>query len=376
MCLRFSVQSLPNLGLATCPKNGGNRIDPGVVIESVITGNIRAGVCADYDATLVPTDEEKRLFYSLEEDPSGTKAPLCGLAMINGMPAGIISGNTVEYVASRAIEPIQDFILGSPFSQHMSNITSYALNGGYAFAFSKDGSEDMAYMSSYNVSKRMPERTAEILTRIMMEEVGKRIPDIVAGGYEPLPIRAGKTEISAFSPIFQNRAGVQFCLVGVFSEIRDQLLTSIRLRAEQEGISSFVTINPGGKHSIDGQMHTLEKRTAGQAFMEKYDLSHLIYLGDAVYTKADGSEGNDFPMVRNPNTFVFAVNDKSHPIPSGYEDGKISWIGHSPDASRTFLTWLLLQKADHIFQTQPARQSEIWDLLRYIGFCTTPANQK
>jgi len=336
-------------------------------LAQVIKGEVRAGICCDFDNTLVPTNEASRIFSSLDEDPSGTKAPLCGFAIIDKMPVGIISGNTVEYVTSRCAEPIQDFMLESPFKQNIVSISIYALNGGYVLSYDKNGAEDSEYMLGYNASKKMPSVIAEKITRIMLEELSKRVKKIIARGYDPLEARVGETTIYTFSPMLQDRAGVQKCIVGVDKNIREDLISVLRDRAVSEKIGKNIDIQPGGQYSIDCQMTSLKKRFAGRDFMVKYGLSHLIYLGDAVYLKSDGNEGNDYSMVHNKNTFVFAVNADREEVPKS-KGGRVQWFGDSPESSKIFLTWLLICRASFLCRSQPQRANDIRNAIKYLGF--------
>lgn len=337
------------------------------LLDQVIRGEIRAGICADFDNTLVPTDEAARVFYTLDEDPSGTKSPLCGLAMATNMPIGVISGNTIEYITSRCTEPLQDFILASPFREKIINVAIYALNGGYAMVFDKSGAEDHKYIERYHRSKKMSPQISETISKIMMEEVNKIVPETVAGGYKPIEVRAGKTTIYTYAPMFQNRADVQKCIVGVYHETREDLLSRIQERALEAKILDKISIQLGGQHSIDCQMKTLDKKVAGREFMEKYKLPCLLYFGDAVYIKPDGTEGNDYAMIHNDNTYVFALNKNKSDTPQD-KRGRVQWVGSSPESLRDFLTWFLIEKTGWLITKNPPETKNIKKIFKYLGW--------
>ena len=193
------------------------------------------------------------------------------------------------------------------------------------------------------------------------------MPRAVAGGYKPIEVRAGKTTIYAYSPMFQNRADVQNCIVGVYRETREELLLRIKKRAQEEKILDKISIQLGGQHSIDCQMKTLDKKVAGREFMKKYKLSHLLYFGDAVYIKPDGTEGNDYAMIHNDNTYVFALNKNKAETPLNKE-GRVQWIGDSPEALRDFLTYLLIKSINYIIGHNPKKIGEMQKVFSYLDW--------
>lgn len=333
-----------------------------------VRGEIKAGVSCDFDKTLVPTDEIKREFYILggrdevsdTSDNVGNIFPLSGLLMLE-MPFSIISGNTTEYVDARCAEPVRNYILDSPYRASIEFYSTYALNGGYITLFDSSGSENTLSMEEYNHSKRMPKDLADELSNVMAEEVCKIITGPLT---HPLTIRAGRTVTQVFSPILEKRAGVQICLVGVPPEDRMELIDKIRVRLNPQ-FSSLLSVQPGGQHTVDGSMASLQKPCAGKDFMERFNLDHIFYLGDSVYKK-DDKEGNDFSMVHNPNTTVLAVNDHKEEVPI-YEN--VHWIGAGPFASKNWLTWYFLERASFIYNQDQSSQEKIWNILKYVDYC-------
>jgi hypothetical protein len=247
----------------------------------------------------------------------------------------------------------------------MVNVAIYALSGGYAIVFDKTGAEDQEFIEKYRQDKAMPQQISKIISKIMIEEVAKIIPKAVIDGYEPVEVRAGKTIIYTYAPMFQNRVGVQKCAVGVYSGLREDLFLRIKDRARKAGIFDKISIRLGGVHSIDCQMKTLDKRVAAQEFMKRYRLSCLLYFGDAVYVRPDGTEGNDYAMIHNDNTYVFALSKKKSDTFFD-KDGKVQWIGRSPESLRDFLTWFLLKRIDCIISKNPKKISSIKKILTYM----------
>ncbi len=343
-------------------------------------GRIRAGVAADFDGTLVPTDEINRLFFTLGrfeknlealpefgrsqlllQTPVLNRNVMSGLAMLD-IPTGVISGNTSEYVSARCTDPVRDFIMDSiVFRTRVINFATYALNGGLLTIFDGSGAENLSEMDVYNATKKIPPALATELTRVMDSELPRTISSPL---HEPIRIRSGKTEAIIRWPFVQLRTGVQICVIGVSGETRDRMINAIR-SALSSRAASLLNIQPGGQYTIDGGMKSLQKTDAGIDFFNRYGLDHLFYLGDAVY-KRDDKEGNDFSMVHNPNTTVLAVNDRKQDVP---DHNHVSWIGKGPTASYKWLTWFLIERANNIIEQDPHREQEMWGLFQYLGFC-------
>jgi len=350
------------------------------LMMNAISGRIRAGVAADFDGTLVPTNEINRRFFTLgryeknlQALPEFSRSPLLlqtpvlnrnamsGLAMMD-IPTGVISGNTSEYVSARCTDPVRDFIMDSiVFRTRVINFATYALNGGLLTIFDGSGAENLPEMDVYNATKKIPSELATELYGIMDSELGRTVSIPLD---EPIMIRSGRTESITRWPLIQLRTGVQICVIGVSGETRDRMIDSIR-KALSSKAAGLLNIQPGGQYTIDGAMRSLLKTGAGQDFSTRYALDHLFYLGDAVYQKGD-KEGNDFSMVHNPNTTVLAVNDRKQDVP---DHQHVSWIGKGPTASYKWLTWFLIERANNIIEQDPHRKEEMWGLFKILGFC-------
>lgn len=345
---------------------------PGHIRDRMVSasqGEIKFGVAADFDNTLVRTDEARRIFSFLNTDESGTIGPLAALAML-GIPYGVISGNTTEYVEARCTQPLVDHILDSRFKEAIRYIATYALNGGFITLFEGNGAQDLASMREYNEGKQMPEEHAKLLTTAMLSCLRQFILTSKNGHLgKPLKIRSGGTETLVMSPIFENRVGVQKCILGVFEKDREALIDEIRRFVQRRSPEIFaeLSIQPGGKHTIDGSMLTLDKTCAGRDFMLRFDCGHLFYLGDSVYVK-DGKVGNDLSMVNNPSTTVLAVNQEAHNVPA-HEN--VFWLGSGPDAANNWMTWLLIERANAVINNEPGRTDSVWQILQYAGLCSS-----
>jgi hypothetical protein len=332
------------------------------LLGKTVTGKIRGCIGADFDKTLVPTDENRRQFYFLGEDSLGILGPL-GSNTFMGIPTGVISGNTIEYVNARCAEPIQAFMLGFTRKQTaiegIQSSAIYALNGGHITVYDQSGAENWAAMEKYNIQQRIPKPLAHDLAGAMQEAVR---PFLNAPLQEPIPIRSGHTTSYVFSPVLQNRAGVQICLIGVPPEERAAIIDAIKSNICPENVRKFC-IQPGGEYSIDGALSTLEKRSAGLDFLHRANASHMFYFGDAVYKRGD-LEGNDYSMVHNPDTTVFAVNADSREVP---EHESVFWIGSGPEATYNMLTWMAIERANHLINDGEEKRTMAWSLLKYAG---------
>jgi len=332
------------------------------LLTGTTSGTVKACIGADFDKTLVPTDENKRQFFFLGSDPVGMLGPL-GANAFMGVPTGIISGNTGEYVQARCAEPIQAFMLGFTRKQTapggIDSTAIYALNGGHVTLYDPSGAEDWTAMKQYNDDQIIPAPLAEELSGAMQKAVR---PFLKTPLLEPIPIRSGLTTSHVFSPVLQNRAGVQICLIGVPSEERGAIIDAIKANIAPENIQKFC-IQPGGEYSIDGSLSTLEKRSAGLDFMKRTGSEHMFYFGDAVY-KRGAMEGNDYSMVHNPNTTVFAVNPNKEEVP---EHESVFWIGSGPEATFNLLTWLAIERANHLISNGEESRTTTWSLLKYAG---------
>ncbi len=332
------------------------------LLTGATSGKVKACIGADFDKTLVPTDENKRQFFFLGEDPTRILGPL-GANAFMGLPAGVISGNTIEYVNARCAEPIQAFMLGFTRKQTaiggIASSAIYALNGGHITLYDQSGAENWTAMEKYNTEQRMPEPLAEELSSAMQKAVR---PFLKTPLLEPIPIRSGLTTSYVFSPVLQSRAGVQICLIGVPSEERGAIIDAIKANIAPENVQKFC-IQPGGEYSIDGSLSTLEKRSAGLDFMKRTGSEHMFYFGDAVYKRGD-MEGNDYSMVHNPNTTVFAVNPNREEVP---EHESVFWIGPGPEATFNLLTWLAIERANHLISNGEESSTTTWSLLKYAG---------
>lgn len=332
------------------------------LLVATAKGELKACIGADFDKTLVPTDENRRQFFFLGEDPQGMLGPL-GANAFMGTPVGVISGNTIEYVSSRCAEPIQAFMLGFTRKQTaiggIDNNAIYALNGGHITLYDQTGAEDWSAMEKYNKDQRMPPELLAQLKSAMQTAV---MPYVQTPLNEPIPIRSGPTISYVFSPVLQNRADVQVCLIGVPPEERKGIISAIKANIPSENLASFC-IQPGGEYSIDGSLSTLEKRAAGLDFMNRSRASHMFYFGDAVYSR-NGLEGNDYSMVHNPNTTVFAVNPDRDEVP---QHDSVSWIGAGPEATYNLLVWMAVERANTLISNGEEDRTTTWSLLKYAG---------
>ncbi len=60
------------------------------------------------------------------------------------------------------------------------------------------------------------------------------------------------------------------------------------------------------------------------------------------------------------------VNPKDKPVP---ERPCVHWIGHSPVATRDWMGWFLMERANHIYQNGDAADREmVWETFRYMGY--------
>ncbi len=332
------------------------------LLNKAINGSIRACIGSDFDKTLVPTDENRRQFFFLGEDPIGILGPL-GANAFMGLPVGIISGNTIEYVNARSAEPMQAFMLGFTRKQTaiggIEGLAIYALNGGHITLYDQSGAENWTAMEKYNIEQRMQNGLSEELSAAMQKAV---LPFIIEPLKEPIPIRSGLTTSFVFSPVLQNRAGVQICLIGVHPEERGSIIDAIKANIAPENVQKFC-IQPGGEYSIDGSLSTLEKRAAGLDFMNRSKAAHMFYFGDAVYSR-NGLEGNDYSMVHNPNTTVFAVNPDKNEVP---QHESVSWIGSGPEATYNMLVWMAIERANALINDGEESRTTTWSLLKYAG---------
>jgi len=328
-------------------------------MRRAVTGKEKVGVACDFDNTLVPTNELKRIFWVLGQDPIKNLQALGALPMIN-IPVGIISGNTTEYVGARCTEPLRDFILKSPFSAAIQDVATYALNGGFITLFNPVGGENSGAMGSYNSKMRMPSNIHEALYK---ETVNALLTSGIKPLDKPITIRSGLTTAQVFAPVIEDRAGVEICLAGVPPQVRIAMVNAIK-RKFSPRTRRQLNIQPAGQYSIDAMMASLQKKNAGKDFINRFKLDLLFYLGDAVYKKGD-AEGNDFSMVHNPNTQVLAVNDGRKNVPTHKQ---AHWIGAGPEATRNWLVWFLIERANFLYQNHPEKQENIWDIFKYIGY--------
>lgn len=329
------------------------------LMEAAIKGDIRAGVASDFDCTLVPTDEHARKFFILGQEDVGCLEPFAGLPML-GIPSGVISGNTTEYVTLRCANPVQDKILNSPERQALSMFAAYALNGGHLTLFDSTGADDSQHMDEYNRSMRLPTDHASALFTAMSTVIRNSITKPLE---QPITIRAGLTTSTVFAPIIENRAGVQICSIGVPSDQRPTMVDGIRILIPRE-IRPKTSVHPGGQYSIDGQSADLQKPCAGRNFKKRFGLDHTFYLGDAVYKHGD-KEGNDYAMVHNPDTTVLAVNENRAEVPA---HDNVHWLGNGPKFARDWLTWFFIERANFLFQQTTTDSEKLWQILQYLKF--------
>lgn len=340
-----------------------------ILLTRAVRGDLKACIGADFDNTLVHTDEVKRKFSFLGENPSGMLGAL-GANAFMGMPVGVISGNTIEYVSARCAEPFQAFMLGFTRKQTSSgkieHSAVYALNGGYITLYDHTGAENWNLMEAYNSSQRIQEPYFTELFSAMQDAV---IP-FIKGPVTPIPIRSGLTETHVFAPSLQNRASTQICLIGVPMEERGAIIDAIKSRIDPERINLF-SIQPAGEFSIDASLASLKKNSAGKDFMDRTGAEHMFYFGDAVYKRGD-SEGNDYSMVHNPNTTVFAVNQNSSEVP---RHESVVWIGSGPEATFNMLTWMAVEKANLLINDGEPNVTTTWSLLKYAGMTQEQVTQ-
>lgn len=339
------------------------------ILRNAIIGAIRAGLGFDYDRTLVETDEKRRIFWSMDSDEIQNRRPLGGLVMFD-YPCRGISGNTPEYVDARFTTPMSTFILGSPNPKSISNFSACGLNSGYITLFTPNGGLDEIEIEKYNSQNKMPAQYMQMLDNAMETEITALIKTI--GPLDPpLFVRSGHTSMKVFSPTLENRNDVQLSFVGVPSDRRLMLISKILERIGPDYRNLF-NIQLGGYYSVDASLKTLQKRNGGIDFGKRYDLDWIFYFGDAVFRKYIRKlklykEGNDFSMVHNPNTSVFAVNYWKSEVPS---HKNVFWIGRESKATRALLTWFLIERANYLMQSEPGCMDQVWKYLDYIGFCS------
>jgi hypothetical protein len=311
------------------------------------------GIAADFDRTLVNTDEKNRIFPSIQTDTSHVLDPIAALG-ICGFPTAVISGNKPSYIDTLFTEGYRNRLEEQARLSTMERFRAFSQNSTWQEAFNTLGEK------LPDVSAKYAQQYLFQSTDIDTIENSFRLPLSKAIGSnfmmeKPLIIRPGGSNeiLKTYGPIFENRNGTQLSWIAVPGPLRQGIIKGAIETMPQEFPKKY-KFEPGGQYSIDINHINVEKPNGARDFMDQFGLELLLYFGDSVYER-DGYEGNDLAVRKVKNAFVFAVDPDQSEIPEGEN---IIKAGPTPDATYAWMTWIFANYVSIRFATQGVHDSE------------------
>lgn len=307
----------------------------------------------DYDNTMVLTDEKNRIFPPFAEDQSRVIEPTGALVMV-GMPTAIFTGNKPSYIDSQCIDGFRAWLHSKGKVDAMQRFSVYSQNSTWLQVFDNMGEVVPEITDSYAEQYIFPPQHIKAIEAAFIDPLQRAMADRFMCE-KPIRIRpAGSKEMHyAYGPIFENRGGVQLSWIAVPGETREKVIAAAVQTLDQD-IRSAYRFEPGGDFSIDINHSHVAKNKGTVHFRGETGSSLLLYFGDSVHIRGQ-HEGNDLPVVRDPNAIIFAVNAKQDEIP---EHERIIRAGIGPDATRAWLTWILIKYVSVRFATEHISTAE------------------
>jgi hypothetical protein len=311
------------------------------------------GIAADFDRTLVNTDEKNRIFPSIQSDASHVLDPIAALG-ICGFPTAVISGNKPSYIDSLFTEGYRDRLEEQDCLSTMVRFRAFSQNSTWQEAFNSLGEKLPEISAQYAKQYLFPPADIEAIESAFRLPLSKAIGSNFMME-KPLIIRtAGSNEtLKTYGPIFENRNGTQLSWIAVPGPLRKGIIKEAVESMPQEFLKKY-KFEPGGQYSIDINHINVEKPNGAREFMDRFGLELLLYFGDSVYEK-DGYEGNDLAVRKVKNAFVFAVDPDQSEIPDAEN---IIKAGPTPDATYAWMTWIFANYVSIRFATEGVPDSE------------------
>ena len=338
----------------------------------------RFAIGMDYDRTMVNTDEVNRKFPPLAEDKSGVIAPMGALCML-GIPIAIFSGNKPSYLRSLGVDGFRQWLQSRGKIDAMQSFCVYSQNSTWLTRYDSFGNEIESVTNDYAKKYLFPPQHIEFIKDAFRAAIDKVTHSHSVSFMQktPMLIRpGGSREVhEAYGPIFENRNNVQLSWIAVPGALREEIIDKA-VKMLSKKMRARYHFEPGGQFSIDINHKGVAKHNGTQhfrtaTFRKDADSSLLLYFGDSVYRKG-GYEGNDLPVIKDPNALVFAVNPNQEEVP---DHERIIKAGPGPASTRAWLEWVLRNYVSIRFATEGVTYDEkmrIIDAITASGLVEDP----
>lgn len=330
------------------------------IIDAIKSNSL--GIGMDFDRTMVNTDEKNRIFPSIQSDKSKVIDPMATLGVI-GMPIGIFTGNKPSYIDFLCAKGYREKLETLGKMKHMETFRIYAQNSTWLEVYNKHGQIKEGISEEYAKPYLFPNDHIATIENAFKTPIQQAIGPDFMNTQKPLMIRpSARNEIyHTYTPIFERRNDTQLSWVAVPGELRENVILAASGLMPRE-IFEHYRLEPGGQFSIDINQLSAAKDNGTRHFRKDLGISTLLYWGDSVYQKGDHM-GNDLPVINDENAIIFAVNPDQNEIPS---HERIIKAGVGPDATRSWLTWLLANFVSIHFAAKDLSELEMINIVRTI----------